>query len=71
MIVITPTELRSQQRKYLELAEKEKVVVKRGKKLIHLVVSDRVISDEDLQNGITGAELKKRVFKHIDNIFGV
>lgn len=69
MIIITPTDLRTQQKKYLELAEREKVVVKRGKKLIHLVVSDRVISDEDLKNGITGTELKKRVFKHIDNIF--
>ncbi len=71
MILITPTELRNQQRKYLELAETEKVVVKRGKKLIHLIVSDRVVSEEDLQNGITGAELKKRVFKRIDNVFGV
>ncbi len=34
MIIITPTELRNQQRKYLEFAEKEKVVIKRGKKLI-------------------------------------
>lgn len=69
MIIITPTDLRTQQKKYLELAEREKVVVKRGEKLIHLVVSDRVISDEDLKNGIIGTELKKRVFKHIDNIF--
>lgn len=69
MIIITPTDFYTQQNKYLELAEREKVVIKRGKKLIHLVVSDRVISDEDLKKGITGSDLKKRVFKHIDNIF--
>ena len=69
MIVISPTDLRNEQKKYLELAEKETVVVKRGNKLIHLVVSDQVITDEDLKRGITGKELKKRVFKHIDQLF--
>ncbi len=69
MIVISPTDLRNEQRKYLELAESEKVVVKRGNKLIHLVVSDRIITDEDLARGITGTELKKRVFKHVDTLF--
>lgn len=69
MIVISPTELRNEQKKYLDLAESEKVVVKRGNKLIHLVVSERVISDEDLERGITGTELKKRIFKHIDTLF--
>jgi len=69
MIVISPTELRNEQKKYLELAEKEKVVIKRGNKLIHLVVSDRVITEEDLNNGISCAEAKKRVLKHIDTLF--
>ena len=69
MIIISPTELRNEQRKYLDLAERDKVVVKRGNKLIHLVVSDRVITDENLKRGITGKELKKRVFRHIDELF--
>lgn len=69
MRVITPTQLRNEQKKYLELAETEKVVVKRGNKLIHLVVSDRLITDEDLERGITGSELKRRVHKHIDKPF--
>lgn len=69
MIVISPTDLRNSQKKYLELAEKERVVVKRGGKLIHLVVSDRLITDEDLRNGISGTELKNKVFKHIDTLF--
>lgn len=69
MIIISPTDLRNEQKRYLELAETEKVVVKRGNKLIHLVVHDRVVSDADLKTAITGDELKKRVFKHIDNLF--
>lgn len=69
MIIISPTDLRNEQKMYLELAERENVVVKRGNKLIHLIVSDRVITDEDLKRGITGDELKKRVFNHIDTLF--
>lgn len=69
MIIISPTDLRNQQKKYLELAETQKVVVKRGNKLIHLVVSDQVLSDETLNNAISIQEAKKRVFKHIDALF--
>lgn len=69
MIVISPTDLRNEQKKYLELAEKEPVVIKRGNKLIHLIVKDRLITDEDLKRGITCEEAKKRVFKHIDTLF--
>ncbi len=66
MIVISPTELRTKQKKYLDLAEKEQVVIKRGSKLIHLVVKERTITDEDLERGITAEELIKRVHKRID-----
>lgn len=69
MIIISPTDLRNEQKKYLELAETERVVVKRGNKLIHLVVTDRMISDEDLKKAISGKELKERIFKHIDTLF--
>ncbi|MFT4221887.1 hypothetical protein [Dysgonomonas sp.] len=66
MIVISPTELRADQKKYLDLAEREEVVIKRGSKLIHLVVKERLITDEDLARGISGEELIKRVHKRID-----
>lgn len=69
MIIISPTDLRNQQKKYLELAETQKVVVKRGDKLIHLVVHDRVISDEDLKRGINGEELMDLVRKDVKEIF--
>lgn len=69
MIVISPTELRAEQKKYLDLAEKQQVAIKRGNKLIHLVVKERLITDEDLARGISGDELKKRMHKRIDRIF--
>jgi hypothetical protein len=69
MIVISPTELRAEQKKYLDLAEKQEVVVKRGNKMIHLVVKERLITDEDLARGISGEELLKRVKKDIEEIY--
>ncbi|GAB6008402.1 hypothetical protein [Dysgonomonas reticulitermitis] len=66
MIVISPTELRAEQKKYLDLAEKQEVVIKRGNKLIHLVVKERLITNEDMARGITAEELVKRVHKRID-----
>jgi hypothetical protein len=42
MIVITLAELKTNQNKYFDLAEKEKVVVRRGGKIIELVLSDEV-----------------------------
>ncbi|MDR1716016.1 MAG: hypothetical protein LBS20_09230 [Prevotella sp.] len=69
MIVISPTELRNEQKKYLDLAEKQQVAIKRGNKMIHLVVKERLITDEDIARGITAEELKKRMHKRIDKIF--
>ncbi|KAA6324502.1 hypothetical protein EZS27_026171 [termite gut metagenome] len=42
MIVITPTELKTNQNKYFDLAEKERVAIRRGGKIIELVVNDAV-----------------------------
>ena len=53
MVIISPTELRNEQKKYLDLAEKERVIVKRGQKFINLTVSDKI--DE------AGSELKEWV----------
>ena len=69
MIVISPTELRAEQKKYLDLAEVEQVIVKRGTKLIELVVRDRSISDADIQEGLSLDEVRKQVHRHIDKKF--
>ncbi|GAB6010556.1 hypothetical protein [Viscerimonas tarda] len=69
MIVISSTDLRINQKKYLDLAEKEQVVIKRGRKLIELVVKERLITDEDLRTGITGEELLRQVKEDIHEIY--
>lgn len=69
MIVITPTELRSAQKKYLELAETEQVLIKKGTKLIELVVRERNITDTDINESLSLEEVKKQVHKHIDKKF--
>jgi len=69
MIVISPTELRTQQRKYLDLAETTKVIVKRKDKLIELVVKERMITEEDVKNSLSLEEVKEQVYDHIDSKF--
>jgi hypothetical protein len=69
MIVISPTELRAEQKKYLDLAEKQEVVVKRGNKMIHLVVKEKLITDGDLERGITAKELLVEVREDIKEIY--
>lgn len=41
-ITISPTELRANQKKYFDMAENTRVFVKRGKKVIELVVSESI-----------------------------
>jgi PHD/YefM family antitoxin component YafN of YafNO toxin-antitoxin module len=42
MVIITTQEFRDRQKKYFDLAEKERVIIKRGKKLVELVVCDKL-----------------------------
>jgi hypothetical protein len=69
MIVISPTKLRSEQKRYLELAEKEQVIIKKGTKLIELVVKERTITDDDIKNSLSLKDVKTQVYKHIDKLF--
>jgi len=69
MIVISPSELRNEQKKYLDIAEKEAVAIKRGDKLIHLIVKERLITDEDIRKGLTGEELMQGVREDIKEIY--
>ena len=69
MIIISPTELRTEQRKYFDLAETTTVIVKRKDKLIELVVKERVITDDDVKNSLSLEEVKEQVHGHIDNKF--
>ena len=50
MKIITAKEFRNEAKSYFELAEKERVAVKRGEKYIHLIVSNNPLKryvDED------------------------
>ena len=69
MIIISPTKLRNEQKKYLEIAEKEPVAIKRGDKLIYLIVKERLITDEDIKNGLTRKELMQGVREDIEEIY--
>lgn len=64
MKVITTREIRSETKLYFELAEKERVVVKRGKKFVNLIVSDepdRIFLDENWVKGFMEIPAEYRI----------
>ena len=74
MIVISPSELRGNLKKYLDLAEKERIVIQRGKKeTFELRKTERVSEDpffdnpkniEAIEQGI--ADIKAGRYKMLD-----
>jgi len=72
MIVISPAELRSNLKKYLDLADKEKIIIQRGRtEMFELVKKERIEETivSDLDRAITGDELLKRVIPRIEKLF--
>lgn len=68
MIIINPTEFRTRQKKYLDLAERERVVIKRGKKLIELRVTESISPSNDPYFDIPeNIEELKKLIKKIKN----
>ncbi len=63
MIIISPTELRTYQKKYLDLAETERVVIKRGRNLIELKVTTSISPSNDpyFDDADNIAELMQRI----------
>lgn len=64
MRVVTTREIRGEIKTYFELAEKERVSVKRGKKYINLIVSNdpaKKYVDEDWVNGFMSIPAEYRV----------
>ncbi len=51
MLVITPTELRQNQSKFLDLAETQRVLIKRKNKFIELIVRGESIPDNISPSG--------------------
>ncbi|KAA6312842.1 hypothetical protein EZS27_036291 [termite gut metagenome] len=71
MIVISPTEFRNDPEKYLDIAkDNEKVIIQRSSiEMYELVRKERVITDEDLERGLTADELLNRVRPRIKELF--
>ena len=72
MLVISPTELRSNLKKYLDLAQDERIVIQRGRtEMFELVKRERIEDSEvnDLKRAISGEELLERVTPHIEKLF--
>jgi uncharacterized membrane protein YheB (UPF0754 family) len=51
------------------MAEQEPVIIKRRDKLIHLIVKERLITDEDIKNSLTREELMQGVREDIKEIY--
>ncbi|MBU1371169.1 MAG: type II toxin-antitoxin system Phd/YefM family antitoxin [Bacteroidetes bacterium] len=74
MVIISPSELRGNLKKYLDLAEKERVIIQRGKsEMFELTKKDRISEDDYFDNpenlkiieeGIT--DIKKGNFQTLD-----
>jgi len=78
MTVVSSKEFATKPTKYYNLAQNEKVVIKRGKNIFHLICTnghhtneyDEVLEpDEDLRSAISGDELKKKMRDAIHNYF--
>jgi predicted transcriptional regulator len=77
MTVVSSKEFASHQKKYFDLARNDKVVIKRGKNLFHLIGApienasgyDEILEpDEDFYGAITMDEFKKRALEIVEKV---
>ena len=72
MRVISSSELRSNMKKYLDLAKSEKIFIQRGKtEVFELVSAGYMEPDEDLKRAITMDELLENVKEDLKELFNV
>ena len=70
MIVISPAELRSNMRKYLDLAVSETIVIRRGKVETFVLQAEKHLApDADLARAITIDEARVRVHEGLREMF--
>ena len=78
MTVVSSKEFATRPARYYNLAQSEKVAIKRGKNMFHLICTngyhkneydDVLEPDEDLRSAISGEELKKKMRDAIHNYF--
>ena len=69
MRVISSSELRSNMKKYLDLARKEKIIIQRGRtETFELVSTDYMEPDEDLERAISFEEFANGVLEHVKGL---
>jgi hypothetical protein len=77
MTVVSSKEFVSNQKRYFDLAVNEKLLIKRGKNVFHLICTNvdtneeqaYLQPDDDLRNAITMDELLERTYGAIDKFF--
>lgn len=57
-------------KKYLDLAEKERIVIQRGKRETFVLTKEEFIeTDEDFENALTSEQFQKGAKEHIAKLF--
>ncbi len=70
MRVISSAELRSNMKKYLDLATSEQIIIQRGRKETFILQKQEYLEpDEDLKRAISSKELLERVIPRIEKMF--
>ncbi len=70
MRVISSAELRSNMKKYLDLATSEQIIIQRGRKETFILQKQEHLEpDEDLKRAISSKELLERVIPRIEKMF--
>jgi hypothetical protein len=69
MVIVNSTASSNNLHKYPHIAQTEKVIIQQGQdETYELVKQERPVA-EDVKMALTGAQLKERMHKHIDNLF--
>ena len=61
MVIISSAELRNNMKKYLDIAQKEKVIIQRGRNETFVLVAQNKADEEDLRRAITVEDVLARV----------
>ena len=69
MVIISSAELRNNMKKYLDIAQKEKVIIQRGRNETFVLVAQNKASEEDLNRAITVEDVLARVREGLNEMF--
>lgn len=69
MVIISSAELRNNMKKYLDIAQKEKVIIQRGRNETFVLVAQNKADEEDLKRAITVEDVLARVREGLNEMF--